>query len=634
MLLSFACAVMQGSRQVFCPKTGVLLCEVHYDEHLAPSPAPSPSYSARYGSALPECESISDSIRAWQEHTSLQGGAERGGTQAEALEHRNGEGQQSRLDSAVLTDQGAGPHEVISQFVTSTEAMTVFAHDAADASKYISRGLLKSDSSSCKVCLKKKQGHHGPEFYCVAEADWKCQHCGRVKREHHGVKVYCVHEAEQTCKICAKTRRLHTGAGQYCRYGLRAQDGCSLPCFDPSSTGMHEQMEELEAATARESESQEHEQMEEIEAATARESESQEAGEAPLIENDVLDREDGVVDIGAAGAAREGGVGTEISGDSVASQFATRGNKGSGKDNKKKKVKDANGLDNDLAMLEKHVQHMSPQQLERFNRVRQLMSGGGGESHRSTESELADHRFQSWQLGSVEMLTENHEHMSPQQKQRFEKVLGEIRLKIPPPMCRSNADSSSALCTGSSASSACETTATTPRNQGGHATRSAKDAAKFDIFDAPPDYERDREMHAVYSGLSDVDRYACSPAPRFRILCALQLCGICPADARLAAPTPRLAERYDIRRCLRQSTVESYRDLLQTPELASFRKQAWKEDKEARAEGEEVRERECSGHAAGALQRHFNVVQPRAHSPPWEDPRAHGRAGVGLMALL
>eukprot|EP00802_Teleaulax_amphioxeia_P007176 Tamp_07182.p1 GENE.Tamp_07182~~Tamp_07182.p1 ORF type:complete len:780 (-),score=165.22 Tamp_07182:49-2388(-) len=213
-----------GSRQVFCPKTGVLLCEVHYDEHLAPSPAPSPSYSARYGSALPECESISDSIRAWQEHTSLQGGAERGGTQAEALEHRNGEGQQSRLDSAVLTDQGAGPHEVISQFVTSTEAMTVFAHDAADASKYISRGLLKSDSSSCKVCLKKKQGHHGPEFYCVAEADWKCQHCGRVKREHHGVKVYCIHEAEQTCKICAKTRRLHTGAGQYCPYDRVAAD--------------------------------------------------------------------------------------------------------------------------------------------------------------------------------------------------------------------------------------------------------------------------------------------------------------------------------------------------------------------------------------------------------------------------
>eukprot|EP00802_Teleaulax_amphioxeia_P003339 Tamp_03342.p1 GENE.Tamp_03342~~Tamp_03342.p1 ORF type:complete len:1150 (-),score=276.67 Tamp_03342:25-3474(-) len=132
--------------------------------------------------------------------------------------------QQSRLDSAVLTDQGAGDHEAISQFVTSTEAMTVFAHDAADASKYISRGLLKSDSSSCKVCLKKKPGHHGPEFYCVAEADWKCQHCGRVKREHHGVKVYCVHEAEQTCKICAKPRRLHTGAGQYCPYDRVAAD--------------------------------------------------------------------------------------------------------------------------------------------------------------------------------------------------------------------------------------------------------------------------------------------------------------------------------------------------------------------------------------------------------------------------
>ena len=132
--------------------------------------------------------------------------------------------QQSRLDSAVLTDQGAGDHEAISQFVASTETMTVFAHYAADASKYISRGLLKSDSSSCKVCLKKKPAHHGPEFYCVAEADWKCQHCGRVKREHHGVKVYCVHEAEQTCKICAKTRRLHTGAGQYCPYDRVAAD--------------------------------------------------------------------------------------------------------------------------------------------------------------------------------------------------------------------------------------------------------------------------------------------------------------------------------------------------------------------------------------------------------------------------
>ena len=98
-----------------------------------------------------------------------------------------------------------------------------------------------------------------------------------------------------------------------------------------------------------------------------------------------------------------------------------------------------------------------------------------------------------------------------------------------------------------------------------------------------------------------------------------------------------MAERYDIRRCVRQSWVDSYRDLLQTPELASARKQAWKEGKEVRAEGAEVREHEWSVHAAGALQRHFNAAQPRAHATPWEDPhdpRPHGSAGVGHMALL
>ena len=157
-----------------------------------------------------------------------------GSSSVEAAQHRSEQQEMDQmlkqqqitlesLPNAVLTDQDAGPQEVISQFMIS-EAMTAFAHGAAEASKYISRGLLRSDSSSCKLCLKKKPAHHGPEFYCIAEADWKCQHCGRAKKEHHGDKVYCIHEAEQTCKICAKTRRLHTGAGQYCPYDRVAAD--------------------------------------------------------------------------------------------------------------------------------------------------------------------------------------------------------------------------------------------------------------------------------------------------------------------------------------------------------------------------------------------------------------------------
>jgi hypothetical protein len=72
-------------------------------------------------------------------------------------------------------------------------------------------------------------------------------------------------------------------------------------------------------------------------------------------------------------------------------------------------------------------------------------------------------------------------------------------------------------------------------------------------------------------------------------------------------PTPRITERYEIRRALKR--VESYKDMLQTPLRGSSSRRAVEEDKGREQCGTRVQERAWGGHLAGG---HYHIAPIRS----------------------
>lgn len=199
---------------------------------------------------------------------------------------------------------------------------------------------------------------------------------------------------------------------------------------------------------------------EEIDAGTSRDTESRVDGETASETIHCSESEDGVA---AFAATAEGGAGERRQGRGDAGKgvnarhtevcrFGTEVEQALRKGEKKRRGKKLAELvgkeeEDDLAILEHHVQHMSPQQLERFNRIRQIMYSSRSssvETHIYSSSQPDDHLLQDCHLlaKSAEMLkdglSEFHEHMSPEQKQRLDKVLNESGLgpntDITPPL--------------------------------------------------------------------------------------------------------------------------------------------------------------------------------------------------------
>jgi hypothetical protein len=391
VLLTFACAVLQGSRKGFCPHTGVLLFEVHYDEHLAFSPLPSPSQSSsacpsegsgfhkdasclRSESTVTACQSMSDITGSQQDivcsssQSNLQEG---GGGEIEGEEHRC-ESPSEEIDAATSKD-------TTSRVDGETTSGTNHCSDSED-------GVAASAAVA--------EGGSGE---------------GRQGRGDAEKGVHVSHTEVHRSEIREAFDLIDTD-------GSGSIDAKELN-FAMRALGFEPKKEEIKRMIA--------------------------------------------------------DIDTDRSGTIEFNEFATVVERALRKDEKKRRGKGLTGsvgkaAEDDLAMLEQHVQHMSPQQLERFNRIRQTMSisrSSSVEKHMYSPSEPDDHRLQDWNLlaQSAEMLKDGlssfRVHMSPEQKQRLDKVLSETGLGP-------------------------------------------------DTLTTPPVSDFYLEIDKVYSGLNDVDRYA------------------------------------------------------------------------------------------------------------------------------
>ena len=367
MILTLACAVLQGSRKGFCPHTGVLLFEVHYDEHLAFSPSPSPSRSS---SACPS------------------------------------EGSGFHKDASCLR----------SESTVTCQSMSDITRSQQDIIRSGSQSSLQEGGSR----LKEIYNDVPVPFLPLEEIDAAPSNntASRVDGETASETIHCSDSEDGVAASAAEIRE-------------------SFDLIDTDGSGSIDATELKVAMRALGFEPNKEE-----------------------IKKMIAD------------------IDTDRSGTIDFNEFATGVEQASRKGEKKRRGKGPTGsvgktAEDDLALLEQNVQHMSPQQLERFNRIRQMMSisrSSSVEKYTYSPSEPDDHRLQDWNLlaQSAEMLKDGlssfRAHMSPEQKQRLDKVLGEIGL--------------------------------------GSNTDTTQHVSEFDL-----------EMDKVYSGLNDVDRYALGSSP-------------------------------------------------------------------------------------------------------------------------
>jgi len=394
VLLTFACAILQGSRKGFCPHTGVILFEVHYDEHLASSPSPSPS----------QCSSACPS-----------------------------EGSGFHKDASCLRSEST---------VTACQSMSDITRSQQD---------IVCSSSQSHLQKGGGRGIEGEEHRCESPSEendsvTSKDTASRVDGETASETNHCSDSEDSEDRVAASAAAAEGGSGEGRQRREDAEKGVSV-----SHTEMH-RSEIREAFDLIDTDGSGSIDAKELKVAM------RELGFEPKKEE--IKRMIADID-------------TDRSGTIEFNEFATVVEQALRKDERKRRGKGLTGsagkaAEDDLAMLEQHVQHMSPQQLERFNRIRQMMSisrSSSVEKHMYSPSDPDDHRLQDWNLlaQSAEMLKDGlssfRVHMSPEQKQRLDKVLGETGLGP-------------------------------------------------DTDTTPPVSEFYLEIDKVYSGLNDVDRYA------------------------------------------------------------------------------------------------------------------------------